>query len=222
MTPIYEAIRSILNSYFNQSATYSIQNIDGENKKLVLDVDKQFIYGTNFPVQEPQPLQTTLPKNGIINQPVINNTGATYIFYQPIDKIYTRSYSIDETQEVVVDNVIYTQTIQRFMNSYFETFNLIFWSKSINNTDKRASFLFSEIFFNIFRGNVNIIPFLQGQKVFDFNFNNFQVQDLSFIENQNGVSRYQAKFTARYEIQTNTNIIDNLHNIVVDKIKIFS
>lgn len=222
MKPVYDAIRNILNTYFSESATYSVQNIDSVDKKLVLDVDKQFIYGTNFPIQTQQPLQTTLPKNGIINQPIRNSTNATYIFYQPIDKVYTRSYSINETQEVVVDDVTYTQTVQRFMNSYFETFNLIFWSKSISNTDARASFLFSEIFFNIFRGNINIIPFLQEQKVFDFNFNNFQVQDLSFIENQNGVSRYQAKFTARYEIQTNTNVVDNLHNIVIDKTKIFS
>ena len=221
MKPVYNAIRNIISTYFGESATYSVQNIDGVDKKLILDVNKQFIYGTNFPTQTQQPLQTTLPKNGIIGQPIANNTNATYIFYQPVDKIYTRSYSINEIQEIIVDDVTYTQTVQRFMNSYFETFSLIFWSKSTNNTDERAAFLFSEIFFNSFRGNINIVPFLMEQKVFDFNFNNFKVDDLSFIENQNGVSRYQAKFTARYEIQTNTNIVDNLHNVLIDKVKIF-
>lgn len=223
MSPVFESIKEILTTYFNNTATYSGITIDAQTKYLVIDVEKQFIYGTNLPPTNPQStLKTSYAKSGTLAQtPFAQSGNITYIFFQPIDTTNYSSQYTSTFQDVVVAGETYKQETREYYNQYHETFNLIFYTKSLSNTTSREAFLFSEMFFNAFRGNLPIASILHNHNVFNFTFNNYKVQNLSGIENQNGVSRYQASFTAKYTLKTNTNIIDNLKTIVIDKVTVF-
>lgn len=211
MKQVFDGIKDILNEFFKESSTYNY--VDG--KQFVIDAENDFIFGMNFPKQinvqkpvySPQERQTF----------TTTQKDFTRIFFIPKNTTYiTNSQTYNEVEGVP------TQTLVQNYNEYIVKFNLVFYTKSQNETFSMDAFNFQELFFNVFRGNVPFLDYLFAKNVWDFGWEEYKVNDLSYVEDTHGVSRYEAFFSARYKQATNTYILDKLQKITIDDTKIIA
>lgn len=209
MKQIFDGIKDILNEFFSENSTYNYVN----SNQFIIDTQNEFIYGMNFPKQINIPTPTYSPQQR--PTPTTSQKDFTRIFFKPKSTVYiTNSQTYNE-----VEGEEHQALVQNY-NEYVAKFDLIFYTKSPNDTFTMNAFNFQELFFNVFRGNVAFLDYLFAKNVWDFGWEGYDVRDLSFVENTHGVSRYEASFSARYLQQTNSYILDKLQKIKIDEIKI--
>lgn len=208
MKEVYLGIKDILDEFFSTTSAYNV--VDGT--QYIIDTANDYIYGMDFPETPVNGANAQYPQNGNLN--VNLQTDFTRIFFKPKENIFYSKEVMEEDVEGEENQVL----IQHY-NEYLAKFDLVLYTKSLAPAFESQAFIIQELFFNIFRGNVPYIPYLHNRNVWSFSFENYQVRDLSFVENANGVSRYEASFNTRYRKITNSYILDKLKNIVLDEVK---
>jgi hypothetical protein len=217
-TPTFFAIKEILDNFFSKTATYSIQNGD-PTKKLVLDTSKQLYFTTDFSdTKALNPLNDVeiIVENGVQNVKTSNINGQTqsntWIYYVPIDEtvLLQDSSVIDETP----DNITFQN-----LGNYIESFKLIFYTNSIGQTNDsvREASIYQRLFFGLFNGLENINDYLEKWGIYRLFIVGRKVQNLSYVEATQGITRYEATFQSQFSIQLNQAQMDKLKEIQVEK-----
>lgn len=215
MKQIFEGIKNILETFFAENSTYNW--VAGE--QFIVNTTTDFIYGLDFPqFTTPAPLQTRFPQNGKLNSTAPQDF--TRIFFKPISTTFITHSTTQTEIPSETEEPSHQVSVQNY-NQYFARFNLIFYTKSTRPTATMDAYNFQELFFNAFRGNIPFLDYLHAQNVWQFGWEGRRVEDLSFVENASGVSRYQATMSAMYSQDTNSYILDKAQNMQIDEIKIF-
>lgn len=210
---VFLAFKDIINHYFSATSTYNV--ID--TSQLVIDAERNFVFVTDFDRDIPETPKTEMPKNGIIGQIPIKPTEYLNVFFVPRRSVYLQLHSARE--EVEGNDTVYR--VQNY-NIYYCQFDLVFYSKFTTSIRDTKAFIFKDLFFNTFRGNVDIDQFLTPRKIWNFTFENREVLEIPTVQDVMNVARYQTSHTCRVWQKTNSFLVDKVKKIKIEEIKFIS